>query len=183
MWKLSTQVILKLSPNYKHLTNEVKLARTRPAALYQCCQSRPLSSVLQSGWLADSQPAESACSPRRAFHPAASALLPPHKHPSCLVGLSNPSSPLPAHPQPPTQTHTHTCSHTRMLTHAQTRAHTPLPLPPLHWAPEGEPVPSETTVQIAVFPLDGGCSLVNFHVKMARLLISFLVILLLFGLL
>lgn len=29
----------------------------------------------QSGRLADSQPAKSACSPRRAFHPAASALL------------------------------------------------------------------------------------------------------------
>lgn len=86
---------LKSSLNYKYLTNEVKLAGTRLAAFYQCCHTRPLSSSLQSGRLADSQPAESACTPRRAFHPAASALLPPHTHPSCLVGLSNPASPCP----------------------------------------------------------------------------------------
>lgn len=65
------------------------------AALYQCCQKRPLSSIPQSGWFADSQPAESACSPRRSFHPAASALLPPHTHPSCLAGPSNPVPPPP----------------------------------------------------------------------------------------
>lgn len=64
------------------------------AALYQCCQRRPLSSIPQSGWFADSQPAESACSPRRSFHPAASALLPPHTHPSCLADPSNPVPPL-----------------------------------------------------------------------------------------
>lgn len=94
---------LKSSLNYKYLTNEVKLAGTRLAALYQCCQTRPPSSSLQSGPLADSQPAESACSPRRAFHPAASALLPPHTHPSCLVGLSNPAPPL--HPCLPPSPH------------------------------------------------------------------------------
>lgn len=42
---------------------------------------RPLSSSFQSGRLADGQPA-SVCSPWRAFHPAASALPPPHTHPS-----------------------------------------------------------------------------------------------------
>lgn len=94
------------------------------AALYQCCQKRPLSSIPQSGWFADSQPAESACSPRRSFHPAASALLPPHTHPSCLAGPSNPVPPPPS-----------------------------FSLPSLHWACEGEPVPSGTTVQIAVLPL------------------------------
>lgn len=98
MWKLSQQVILQSSLNYKYLTNEVKLAGTRLEALYQRWQTRPPSSSLQSGRRADSQPAESACSPRRAFHPAASALLRPHTHPSCLVGLSNPASP----PTPPT---------------------------------------------------------------------------------
>lgn len=51
---------LKLSPNYKYLAPDVKLACTSLAALYQCCQTRPLSSSLQCGQLADSQPAESA---------------------------------------------------------------------------------------------------------------------------
>lgn len=93
--EIITASAFKSRLNYKYLTNEVKLAGTRLAAFYQCCHTRPLSSSLQSGRLADSQPAESACTPRRAFHPAASALLPPHTHPSCLVGLSNPASPCP----------------------------------------------------------------------------------------
>lgn len=128
---------LKSRLNYKYLTNEVDSSHTRLAASYPSCQTRPLSSSLQSGRLTDSQPAESACSPRRAFHPAASALLPPHTHPSCLVGLSNPASPSPLLsffsiiPPPPVSPS----------------------LPPLHWACEGEPVPSGTTVQIATLPL------------------------------
>lgn len=48
---------------------------------------------LRSGWFADSEPAQSACSPRRGFLPAASALLPPHTHPSCPAGPSNPVAP------------------------------------------------------------------------------------------
>lgn len=137
--KIITTSDLKSKLNYKYLTNEVNSSRMRLAASYPSCQTRPLSSSLQSGRLADSQPAESACSPRRAFHPAAFALLPPHTHPSCLVGLSNPASPSllsfslssPTPPPPPI----------------------PPSLPPLHWACEGEPVPSGATVQIATLPL------------------------------
>ena len=89
--------------NYKHLTNEVMLACNRMVALYQCCQAKLLSWSFQPGRLADSLPAESASSPKRAFHRAASALLAPHTHPSCLVGLSNPGSPLaPTSPNPST---------------------------------------------------------------------------------
>lgn len=126
-------------PNCKYLTNEVKLASTSLAALNHFCQERPLSSSLQSGRLVDSRPAESARSPRRAFHPAASALLRPHTHPLCLVRLSNPTSP------------SSPCRPFLLLS--------PTSLPPLHWAREGEPVPNGTTVQIAILPLQMGASL------------------------
>lgn len=97
-------MILKSSLNYKSLTNEVKLAGITLAAFYQCCQTRPLSSILQSGWFADSQPAESACSPRRAFHPAASALLLlANIHPAWSA-CQTPTHPHPSFRQPPPPT-------------------------------------------------------------------------------
>lgn len=106
------------------------------AALYLCCQAWPPSSSLQSGRVTDILPPVCACSPRRAFYPAASALLAPHTHPSCLVGLSNPGFPTTLLPP-------------FIVLHPSTSSLSP---PPLHWACEGEPVPSGATVQIAMRP-------------------------------
>lgn len=144
MWILSQQVI----PNQALITNIWQMKSNWAAQGWQLyIGAARQGSCLQSAWLLDSQPAESAGGPRRAFHPGASALLSLHTHPSCLVRLSN--------PQPP----------------SLPSSFPPASLLPLHWACEGEPVPSGATVQIAMLPLQIETSLLWIPVALLLLLL------------